>query len=529
MSGSPASVSRIGGTCYVRRPMTARGLWTGALLGALLFGCQTEAVDDGPTIQLVDCAGGGAAKCGVLRVLEDPDASEGRTLDIAVVVVPASGDNPAGDPVFVLAGGPGQGAASIAQWVAPKLAAISRDRDLVFVDLRGSGASAPLACAFEDAENLGEMLAAEFHPERLADCLAAYGETDLRQYSTATAMEDLEQVRAALGYEQINFLAVSYGTRGALTYLRRHPDRVRSMVLDGVVPLDRGVYSSIPASSERALNQILADCKADAECDAVYPGLGRELEQVLTELETRRRLVELPHPRTGAMERVDVTRAGFLGSLRMALYSNESTALIPLIIHAAHRGDYGPVAALTLRAGKHTKTLSLGLYLTVSCAEEVAGIDEEELREAVVGLRWFDAQPLRDLTHACSKWRPAELPADHGQATNADAPTLLLSGDYDPVTPPSFAEHVASQLGDARHVVVDTVHHGVWWRGCSPQVLAQFFADPRPAELDVSCLDQLPATRFFLSPNGPRPLGVRETEQVLGDDRPELASKEDGP
>lgn len=509
--------------------MTARALWTGALFGALLFGCQTDEAGDEPVFHLVGCAGAGEAKCGVIQVSEDPDASDGRTLDIAVVVIPASGDNPASDPVFVLAGGPGQGAASIASWVAPKLAAISRDRDLVFVDLRGSGASAPLACPFEDAENLGEMLAAEFHPERLADCLAGYGDADLRHYSTENAMEDLEQVRAALGYEQINFLAISYGTRGALTYLRRHPDRVRSMVLDGVAPLDRGVYPSIPASSERALDQVLADCRASPECDATYPGLGRELEQVLTELETNRRLIELPHPRTGAPERVDVTRSGFLGSLRMALYSNESTALIPLIIHAAHRGDYGPVAALTLRAGKHTKTISLGLYLTVSCAEEMAAIDDDVLREAVADLRWFDAQPLRDLKTACSKWRPADLPADHDQPTNADAPTLLLSGNYDPVTPPSFGEHVASQLGDARHVVVDTVHHGVWWRGCSPELLAEFFTDPQPQALDVSCLEQLPATRFFLSPNGPRPLGARETERVLGDDRPDLASKEDEP
>jgi pimeloyl-ACP methyl ester carboxylesterase len=504
-------------------------MWTGALLGALLFGCQTEEAADGPVIHMAACAGAGDAKCGVLRVREDPDASEGRTIDIAVVVVPASGGEAADDPVFVLAGGPGQGAASLAPWVAPRLAAISRDRDLVFVDLRGSGASAPLPCAFEDAENLGEMLAAEFHPERLADCLAGYGDTDLRHYSTEIAMADLEQVRAALGYEQINFLAISYGTRAALTYLRRYPDRVRSMVLDGVVPLDQGVYPAIPASSERALNQVLADCRDQAECAAAYPGLERELEQVLADLETRRRLVELPHPRTGALERVDVTRTGFLGSLRMALYSNESSALIPLIIHAAHRGDYGPVAALTLRAGKHTKTISLGLYLTVSCAEEMATIDDQVLREATADLRWFDGSPLHDLKTACSKWRPAELPADHAQPTDASAPTLLLSGDYDPVTPPSFAQHVASQLGDARHVVVGTAHHGLWWRGCTPQLLAEFFTDPKPQALDVSCLEGLPATRFFLSPNGPRPLGARETERVLDDDRPDLASKENTP
>lgn len=212
----------------------------------------------------------------------------------------------------------------------------------------------------------------------------------------------------------------------------------------------------------------------------------------------------------------------------MALYSNESTALIPLIIDAAHRGDYAPAAALTLRAGKSTKTLSLGLYLTVACAEEMAGLDDDDMREAIAGLRWFDDKALRDLATACSKWRPAELAADHGQPTDADAPTLLLSGGYDPVTPPSFAEHVAGQLGDARHVVAESAHNGLWWRGCTPGLIAEFFADPRQQALDVSCLDRLPRTRFFLSPNGPRTLGARDTHRVLDDDRPDLASKEDG-
>jgi len=484
--------------------MTARATWTAALLGALSFGCQTEGAGEGPTIHLADCASLGAAKCGVIRVREDPDASEGRTLDLAVVVVPASGNNPAKDPVFVLAGGPGQGAASLAQYIMPRLEPIGRDRDLVFVDLRGTGASAPLACAFEKHDDLGEMLAAELHLERLADCLSSYGDADLRHYSTESAMVDLEQVRAALGYEQINFLAISYGTRAALTYLRRHPERVRSMVLDGVVPLDQNLYATIPASNERALNRVLSDCRTNAECDAAYPGLERELEQVLTELDASRRLVELQHPRTGALECYDISRTGFFGGLQMALYSSQTSALIPRMIHAAHRGDFGPIAAFTLHAGGSSSSLSLGLYLTVSCAEEVAQLDDATLAKAEAGLRWFDAGSLRDLRSVCARWVPAELPDDFASPTHADAPTLLISGNYDPVTPPSLAEHVASQLGNARSVVVGTAHHGLWWQGCAPRLLAEFFADPRPDALDVSCLERAPGARPFLSPNGPR-------------------------
>jgi pimeloyl-ACP methyl ester carboxylesterase len=259
----------------------------------------------------------------------------------------------------------------------------------------------------------------------------------------------------------------------------------------------------------------------------VYPGLERELEQVLTELATMRRLIDVPHPRSGVIEPLEITREGFLGALRMALYSPDSTALIPLIIHAAHRGDFGPLAALSLASSRNAKTLSLGLYLTISCAEEMQGVDAAALHEAVAGLRWFGDQSLLELADICTKWTPAVLPDDVREPTRADAPTLLLSGAYDPVTPPRFGEHVAAQLGDARHVVVEHGHHSLSWRGCAPRLLAEFFADPRPDALDVSCMIEQPARRFFVSPNGPRRLqGHVEPPRRLGDDRPELATKE---
>lgn len=504
----------------------ARGLRGVGFALALLLGCVDERETSVETV-LADCAAAGGAKCGLIRVPENPEASDGRTIELAVVVVPASGDDPQPSPVFVLAGGPGQGAASLAQYVAPRLALVGRSHDLVFVDLRGTGASSPLECEFEDYESLGDLLAAKVHPERVAGCLTSYADADLRRYSTEQQMADLEQVRAELGYEQINLLAISYGTRAALTYVKRHPERVRSMVLDGVVPLDVDVYKQIPASSEQALARVLADCRDDVECSAVYPGLERELEQVLTELATLRRLIEVPHPRSGVIERVEVTREGFLGALRMALYSPDSSALIPLIIHAAHRGDFGPIAALTLASSRNAKSLSLGLYLTISCAEEMQGVDAAALHEAVAGLRWFGDQSLLELADICKQWTPAAVPPDVREPTHATAPTLLLSGAYDPVTPPRFGEHVAAQLGDARHVVIEHGHHSLSWRGCAPRLLAEFFADPRPATLDAACMTEQPARRFFLSPNGPRRLrGQVEPPRLLGDDRPELATKE---
>lgn len=463
------------------------------------------------TLELTDCGAGVVeAKCGVLRVEENPDAPNGRTIALSILVAPAISRNPASDPVFLLAGGPGQGAASLAPMILHKLAAIRGDRDLVFVDLRGTGASGPLACDIEHPEDLAELLGGSIEVERLDACLDSYradgAGVDLTQYTTSRMVDDLDEVRAALGYGPINLLAISYGTLVAQVYMRRHPEQVRSAVLDGVVPADTPVLLGTPANTERAIKLVLADCREQAACASAYPGLERKLAQVLTDLETNRVLEEFEHPRTGQRVRVDITRAGFAQVLQGALYSSSTTVLLPLVIDRAHAGDYGPLAAVGLRLGRHSKSLSVGLFLSVTCAEQLAHVDEAAWREVTAGLEIFTDLPLRQLVEACARWPHATIDAAFHQPLESAVPSLLLSGRFDPVTPPAFAEHLAGQLDDARHLVVGAANHGVWNGGCAPELIASFFAAPDPAAVDPSCLDELARPRAFLGPNGPWPV-----------------------
>jgi pimeloyl-ACP methyl ester carboxylesterase len=457
-----------------------------------------------PSIELSDC---GAdlieAKCGVLQVEENPDAPNGRTIALSILIAPATSRTPAEDPVFVLAGGPGQGAASLAPMILHEFAAVRRDRDLVFVDLRGTGESGPLACDVEDPEDLEELLGGVFEVERLDACLARYGQIDLTQYTTARMADDLDAVRAALGYGPINLLAISYGTLAAQVYMRGHPEQVRSAVLDGAVPVDRPVLLEMPANTEQALKLVLADCREQGPCASAYPGLERKLAQVLDELEHNRVLEEFEHPRTGQRIRVDITRSGFAQVLAGALYSSSTTVLLPLVIDRAHAGDYGPLAAIGLRMAKMSKSLSMGLYLSVSCAEQLTSVNEAARREAMSGLEVFDDHALAQLEQACTRWPHASVDAAFYEPIASDAPTLLLSGRFDPVTPPVLAEHLAAQLGDARHVVVAAVSHGVWHQGCASELIASFFATPDPAAVDPACLDALARPQAFLGPNGP--------------------------
>ncbi|MFO7565750.1 MAG: alpha/beta fold hydrolase [Enhygromyxa sp.] len=503
--------------------------WLGVLASmiALVSGCGSDGGEHGSDrarLELHGCAGAGIAdaKCGTLTVEEDRAAPNGRRIDLAIFVAPATSRTPAKDPVFLLAGGPGQGAAELGPQIVSKLEPIRRDRPLVFVDLRGTGSAGPLRCDVEDPEDLAQLLGASFDHSKLEGCLASYDGADLSQYTTPAMVEDLEQVRAALGYPQINLLAISYGSRVALEYMRRYPENTRAVALDGVVPPDLEVSLAAPANAEAALELVFADCRADPECAAAFPGLERKLARVLSELESNRALEEFEHPRTGERVRVDISRAGFVAALRAALYSDYFTSLLPLIIDRAHVGDWGPIAAVALHTAKISKTISLGLYFSVACSEDLRRLDPAARREAIEPLEVFDDHMLAQLEQICARWPHATHGPELFTPVESSVPTLMLSGRYDPVTPPALAEQAAATLSNARHVVATHVSHGVWHHGCAPKLLAEFFATADPAALDASCLEPVPRRRLFLGPNGPRRLEPLALEPAkLGG--PELA------
>ena len=448
------------------------------------------------------------AKCGVVRVEEKRGAPNGRTIDLALVLVPALARTPATDPIVLLAGGPGQGAASLAPMILQPLEPLRAERDLLFVDIRGTGKSNALTCEFEDPEDLALMLGGKSDLSILDRCLAdfdARGGVDLTQYTTTTIVEDLEEVRAALGYEQVNLLGISYGTSVAQVYMRDHASSVRSVVLDGVVPLDERVSIHMPRNNEAALEAVLGDCNQNEDCAAALPGLERKLAAVLEDLGSNRVLETIHHPRTGQALELDIAPEGFAGTLSGALYSAKTTSLIPHVIERAHVGDYDPLAALALSLGKMSDSLSMGLYFSVACAEDLDTLSPETRAQAIEGLHTFSDHSLEIIEQACARWPHAEL-EDHHRALESTIPTLVFSGAYDPVTPPMFGQHMADTLANAHHVAVAGASHGVWHLGCAPELMAGFFASPDPAGVDASCLDNVARPGLFINANGPWPL-----------------------
>jgi pimeloyl-ACP methyl ester carboxylesterase len=438
-------------------------------------------------------------RCGVLKVPENRASRSGRMIDLHVAVLPALRAESAPDPLFLLAGGPGQGARSYAPYAESAFKEVRRSRDIVLVDVRGTGASNPLDC------NLGDPL--EFMTRETIDptsCLANL-KGDPRFYTTDLIVDDLDDVRAALGYERINLWGGSYGTRAGLVYARRHAEHLRSVVLDGAAPFAIRLPLYNAANSQRALERLLADCTAAAECRAAFPRLREELGEVLARLDQAPVRVRLPHPQTGRPTELDLSRSSFASALRGMLYVPTHASLIPYMVHAAAQGDFSPLAALSLEtAAWSTETMSLGMTLSVLCAEDVPRITDAEAEREVRGT-FLGRSEIDSWRQMCSRWPHGPLPADVDRVRPLQVPALILSGDLDPVTPPRWGEAMKAHFPGALHVIVPGTGHNTSTTGCVPDLMAEFIEKGSAAGIDTRCVQKVRRPSFVIDPSGTAP------------------------
>ncbi len=437
-------------------------------------------------------------QCGQLQRPLDPARPEGVQINLHYVVVPALARRKLPDPVFLLAGGPGQSASALAGSVLPLFARLNNRRDLVFVDQRGTGRSAPLEC--EDPRH--QTVAEQADPERqlalLRQCREqlqklAYG--DLRFFTTPIAMQDLDAVRLALGAERINLVGASYGTRAGLDYLRQFPQAVRRVVLDGVAPPDMVLPASFSADGQAAFADLLKACEADAACTRLAPGLRGEWAAWLQRLPQR---VTVLHPLSGQAESFTLTRDMVLQAVRGALYSPVLAQALPVAIHEATQGRVQ--ALLTLASGFSTRkgmAIAAGMHFSVVCAEDVPRL---ALSTDTPGADFGD-QGARLYQRVCADWPRGEVPAAFYTLPVSPAPVMLLSGGLDPATPPRHAARVAQALGaKARHVVVPNAGHGVMGLGCMPELMQRFFdadEDTVALALNLRCVQGIPRPPVF--------------------------------
>lgn len=485
------------------RPFALPMLLAGLALGAapataaeLLKTCHVDGIAD-------------LARCGEVSVPENPEQPSGKQLKLPVIVLPATGADPAPDPIYLLAGGPGQAARDLVGYVQQALKPARKQRDLVFVDVRGTGGPSlssghphsRLDCPF--GESLREM-ALGVTPGWVEGCLATLSaKADLRHYSTYQAMRDLDLVRAALGHERINLWGGSYGTRAGMVYQALFPERIRSVVLDGLAPYGVKLPLHNAREAQRALDLTFADCAADPVC--------RNLEPAETLRRLRAKLDEAPvattvkHPATGEPTDLLVTPLLLGSTIRVMLYSPASAGEIPFVLRQADRGDWGPLVAQLVRLSTGaTAKMSAGFLWSVLCSEDIARIGEEELLRETAGT-FLGRLEADSWMSVCAQWPKTALPEGFEELPITDTPALLLSGSLDPVVPPVWGEATLKLFRAGRHLEVPGTAHNTSHVGCMPKLIAQFYAEASAAGLDPSCLSTVKRTPFQTSFAGSEP------------------------
>ncbi|MGQ0833837.1 MAG: alpha/beta fold hydrolase [Gammaproteobacteria bacterium] len=447
-----------------------------------------------------------AAECGTLTVAENPARPEGRRIDLYVARVPAINRRKRLDPLFVIAGGPGMASTDFYSGVAPAFARIRRDRDIVLVDQRGTGRSNALTCELDQDVMLRAtpaVIAAE-----TARCLATLAtRADVAFYTTSLAVQDLDRVRAALGYEGVNLYGVSYGSRVAQHYVRRFPARARTVILDGVVPPQLILGPAMALDAENALVSILARCARDADCQARFGDPVAAYQNLREQLAERPEPVSLRHPTTGAPWTMTFTDVHFATVLRLATYASEQAALLPLALHAADQEhDFAPLAGqFAMVSDSLENLLAYGMNVSVVCAEDVPFYDSLAIDRARLARTYLGTQQIDGLRKACEVWPRGPMDEDLHAPLVSATPALLLSGTDDPVTPPAYAEQARTGFADHRHLVLEAQGHGQLTAPCVERIMAAFVAAGTARDLETGCTRQLKPMPFFTSVAGPAP------------------------
>jgi pimeloyl-ACP methyl ester carboxylesterase len=478
-------------TCDVIRTM--RVVLVG--LALLLTGCgagHQTALDRLHPCEIAE--GPPDAFCGRLVVFEDRQARHGRTIGLKIVVAPALRRGAKADPLFVFEGGPGGGAATLATYRVPMFRRFQTDRDIVLVDQRGTGASNPLDCSIDEPDEDDFRTIEEYPLGRFRTCLDKL-DADPRLYTTSVAMDDIDEVRSYLGYESINLWGGSYGTRAALVYLKRHEAAVRSVVLDGVAPTDMRLPLFMARDSQRALDRLLDDCARDAACARQFPQLDQTVRALWAHL-AGRPTVQFTHPRTGKPERITLSQRLVASVVFQALYSPEISSLLPRLLTDAGAGNYQGLFALAFSRDMPKGSMSEGMFLSVVCAEDLPRVTSDDIaRESAgrfIGTAMFDTQ-----MKPCAFWPRGIVTDDYYAPVTSDKPVLLFSGADDPVTPPSWGDHVAEHLPRAKHFVVPGAGHITLTRGCVAELVAAFLDNASAEGLDGGCLNALARPPFF--------------------------------
>ncbi len=464
----------------------------GAGAAALVAQCTTVSVPLNAELSLTDSDSAAA-----------PDAAS--HIELSIARIPARRQSENNDAFTFIAGGPGQSAIETFPAVSFAFRHIMRDHDVILVDQRGTGESAKLICdEASDSMGLNVDVDEAMMSAQAKDCLDSL-EHDPSWFTTSMAVHDLEFVRQQLGVSQWNMYGISYGTRVALHYLRRYPDSVRTMTLDAVVPPDIALGPDISRLSQRTLDLIFDRCLENSGCAEAFGDLSEPTMALLDSLEKEPRTISFEDVASGKLSTMEFTRQHLAITIRLMSYSSQTAAILPSMLHdAIVNENFAPLARQSNMQTKSLgNTLATGMHHAIICTEDAPFVDGDQQHDDVK--TYLGDGVVSSLLASCEQWPAGKLDADFKEPVVSDVPTLILSGEADPITPPDYGDSIAQHLSQSKHLVNPDQGHMQAPYGCMPVLLAQFVTSANVDTLDVGCLTRIRPTPFFVDANGPRP------------------------
>jgi len=437
-------------------------------------------------------------RCGYIIVNENPNEPNGQKINIHYAVIPAVKNIYPNQAFLAIAGGPGQSAIDNAPLFNNTFARIRETRDILLIDQRGTGRSNILKCP-ED-KSVSPLLMNEGNFDTIAEtnkCLAAI-DGDVTQYTSTAALKDFEAVRISLGYDKLHIYGISYGTRMAQLYMREYAEAIATVTLDGVVPMQQSVLA-IGLAIDRAVDLLISECENLSRCQQQFPSLRKALATTEVELMLSPVKAQIFHPMTGQPTEFLLTHDKFLSVIRLALYSPTTRVLLPYAIHQAGEKNYQAVLGLYSLTMEGID-IAMGMHASVVCSEDIHRLSTDlstELETSYMGRTMFT-----ELSKVCSVWPSTKVDETFSAPISNNIPTLLLSGELDPATPPDWAILAMADMKNAKHLVAPHAAHGVAMQSCANRLVAQLVDEGSTAELDGDCLKEERPRGFYLNANG---------------------------
>ncbi len=437
------------------------------------------------------------AYCTAFEVPENHAAPGGRRIRLRVAVVRAEAAQAQPDLVTFLDGGPGGAATEDYPMIAGAFEPLRKQRAVLLVDQRGTGGSNVLECEDKEGASLARAI------EVLRGCVTKLAPRAAPQYyATTDAVEDLEAVRRSLGSPRLDLVGVSYGTRMAQQYARRHPEAVRALVLDSSVPNTLVLGSEHARNLEATLQELFARCRAERSCSTRYGDPYQTLQRLQARLRAHPQQLTLRDPYTFSLQQKSIDAGALAQLVRLYAYSPYTAALLPYVLQEADAGHYEPLLGQAqVVIGDVSDSLTGGMALSVTCAE-----DADRLRINLADAGTVLGNGLTEwLLAACAVWPHGSRPTDFNEPLRTAVPVLVLAGEHDPVTPPRYAQQIVQTLPHARLLQVKGQGHGLLTVGCMPRLLDEFLRQGDAKRLDAHCLEVLAQTPFFVDANGSNP------------------------